>query len=101
MLPLAFANQEGQALGFFRHGCLLPPPMGSKLTGVRGTSPARLAARSCHTVPLPLPLPPHGSVRASRSTAPPARRAGRRLDLVVDLQQALRWVLPLAWIVLV
>lgn len=29
-------------------------------------------------------------VRASRSTAPPHRRAGRRLDLVVDLQQVLR-----------
>ncbi|PRW33917.1 hypothetical protein C2E21_7441 [Chlorella sorokiniana] len=29
-------------------------------------------------------------VRASRSTAPAHRRAGRRLDLVVDLQQALR-----------
>lgn len=31
-------------------------------------------------------------VRASRSTAPLARRAGRRLDLVVDLQAALRCV---------
>lgn len=31
-------------------------------------------------------------VRASRSTAPAVRRAGRRLDLVVDLQEELRWV---------
>jgi hypothetical protein len=31
-------------------------------------------------------------VRAARSTAPPARRSGRRLDLVVDLQQGLRCV---------
>ena len=57
----------------------------------------------CHVPPLRRPhlskpplshshsnRPPLCSVRASRSTAPAHRRAGRRLDLVVDLQQALR-----------
>ena len=36
-------------------------------------------------------------VPASRSTAPPQRRQGRRLDLVVDLQEGLRWAATARW----